>query len=133
MPKAAQNKKTKFINDLIASITNEERTFEMWRWNTKDQYKLATCKTAACLAGHIEAVRPALAKKYAKVEGAWNHSMIATRIWVHETGEACRLDFYGHGIAGMMRPPSRKTAAAHIRGTSKIWPQLPHAWNVPMR
>lgn len=122
-----------FKEELIASIQNEKRTFDMSRW-AKQNSKPATCATACCMAGHIEAIRPKLAAQligdYRHVSYI-DHERLAQAIWKIETGHECRLDFladnhplelecsfleYAQGI-------TRNEAIAHIRG-SKRWPQL---------
>lgn len=125
-----------FKEELIASIQNENRHFDMGTWTT-DNTKVATCGTACCMAGHIEALRPKLAKKLAPKFtdtelGYIDHEQLAEEIWAEETGYECRLDFCAlhhpsdqgyDSQTGWMKAITRKEAIAHIRG-SKRWPQL---------
>lgn len=126
-------------DELIESIRNEERQFDMSRWNSADGHgcvgwsSLPTCKTACCLAGHIEALRPKLAKNLANSlagDLGLDHEGIARAIWEKEMGEDCRLDFRGASVQEKYWPNtgmegiSRSMAIAHIRGRSKRWPLL---------
>jgi hypothetical protein len=123
-------RKAKFIKDLCDSILNEKRTFYMGNWCTRDDHGIATCGTASCIAGHIEAIRRPLAKKLVVTDksllfsGMVCHASLAEKIYIEETGERCPLDFlarrHPRGINGV----TRRTAVAHVKGTSKVWPQL---------
>lgn len=142
MPKELTQKqrKKKFLDDLVASIKNEARTFNMYRFvknSTEDQ--IAYCGTASCIAGHIEAIRRPLAKQlieedsenqvsypvYPSYEKAPRHAELAAKIYELETGEPCNLDFYGHNTPNRsnLTGITRKQAVSHVRGTSKKWPQ----------
>lgn len=129
-----------FKKELIASIQNERRAFDMGRFTKSgDPERPATCGTACCIAGHIEALRPQLAKKLAPkcVSSAWgiDHENLAASIWKEVTGQECRFDFYGHEFVidhdqwGQVTKDldgiTRKEAIAHINGRSKRWPLLP--------
>lgn len=127
-------KASEFKKELIDSILNEQRKFDMCDWKAGDLAKVATCKTALCMAGHIEALRPRLAKKLAadftyplgyNDEVEIDHELLAEAIWKQETGEQCRLDFTGRNNSTYLEELTRKDAVAHIRGRSKKWPLLP--------
>jgi hypothetical protein len=141
-------KKKKLVADLIESISKEHRNFGMERFVVEkaSSEKPATCETASCIAGHLTAIRPRLAKKLAPqyTHNQWwlcgsralnevLHSELAEAIWEAETGEKCPLDFYAINYPGVesavdaneyMKRITRKEAIAHIRGRSKKWPQF---------
>lgn len=121
--------KSDLKQDLIDSILNEELEFNMCLFKRGTQACVATCSTATCMAGHIEAVRPRLARKlkpkYVLHQGpSLDHASLAAEIWEIETGEKCRLDFFACNNPKAMHKITRREAVAHIRGTSKRWPQL---------
>jgi hypothetical protein len=135
------SKKSKFLKDLEASILAEDHTFNMRDFTTDyfdyfdydddpdDVLPQVTCDTASCIAGHILAVRPGLARKFAKQydDSSWTFDALAADVWYHETGEQCRLDFYGvnHTTKRFDNDAiTRAEAVAHIRGTSEVWPQF---------
>ena len=123
------DRKTKFLAELVAQIQNEQYHFDMEYFTTNRITGFGepppTCDTASCIAGHIEALRPELAKR---VGGS--HPTRAAGIYRAETGEPCRLDFYGinyrdaDGFSAGLRNISREEAIAHILGESENWPQL---------
>jgi hypothetical protein len=142
--KTQAQRKAKFLADLIASIENENRQFDMNRFvvDDADEKVVPTCGTASCIAGHIEAIRRPLAKKLLaecpeQVSDWWGHKkydppavehdLMAAKIYELETGEKCRLDFFGTRLPQdkWNIKASRRNAVAHIKGTSRIWPQLP--------
>lgn len=125
--------KKRLIADLIASIQNESRHFGMDRFRTlcptaSKQYlagKPATCGTASCMAGHLQAIRQPLAKRIIAEQWAFSpppDETLADLIWERETGEPCPLDFLALGIDKEMSKVTRADAIAHIRGRSKRWP-----------
>src|SRR5690606_2293203 len=127
-------KKSKLKKELIQAIQNEDNYFDMSTWKNKRSKSAATpatCRTASCMAGHIEALRPKLAKKLApmctdQVYRVLNHEHLAVTIWEIETGQECRLDFHGlayFGVCGLDEI-SRKEAIAHIKGRNRKWPLL---------
>lgn len=127
----AAKKKGDLKQELIESILNENRRFDMSRWTTVIvDTKPASCETACCMAGWIQALRPKLAKELlpadAEVFGmsGWDHTNLARAIWEHETGQECRLDFAGENHPSETTDITRKDAVAHIRGRSKRWPLL---------
>lgn len=135
--------KKQLVNDLIASINHESRRFNMTTYAVGDVHKPATCKTARCMAGHLIAIRPKLAKEIIAEAGfgwtvwtgkrCFKDDRVAREIWRRETGEECRLDFQAsnHPFAKdsfdthPMSAITRADAVAHIRGRSKRWPLLP--------
>lgn len=130
--------------ELIEAIQNEELHFGMrqWKIGRHNRYATpATCNTASCMAGHIEALRPELAKKLAPKHTSTyvlahtdhkdlDHEALAQEIWELETDTKCRLDFCGlnydntYGDSDLDQI-TRKEAIAHIKGRSKKWPLLP--------
>lgn len=123
--------------DLIASIEAEDRTFNMAYWVDVDvdgpfydpNEPPATCDTASCMAGHIEALRPELAAELApQFRNRWglDHRRLAQTIYELETGEPCRLDFLGlnTSLARRLGEITRAEAIAHIRGEHDEWPLL---------
>jgi hypothetical protein len=128
-----------FEKELIASIENEKRTFHMKEFvvggNEQDfgeTVQVASCKTASCMAGHIEALRRPLAKRLAAKEefqhgnGDPSHSLIAEEIYRRETGRDCPLDFFGDLSAKGFDELTRDEAVAHIKGINPEWPL--HSW-----
>lgn len=124
---------------LIASISKESRRFDMSRWVfTGGEYieeehrKPATCKTAACMAGHLEAIYPKQAKALVTSgdvtwsNGVVRHELLAPLLYEKVTGEKCPLNFtadvaeFGKDLEQI----TRAEAIAHIRGNSKKWPLL---------
>lgn len=131
------------IRDVIASIEAEERTFQMEYWVTTDAsvdpYGLrpdrseeapATCDTASCIAGHLEAVRPGLAARLApafRSRFGLDHAGLARAIYTAETGEACPIDFWGNEAPKSLESITREDAIAHVRGEHEEWPLLDRA------
>jgi hypothetical protein len=119
--------------DLIASINAPRRKFDMSKWHTKEEEagRVATCGTACCLAGHIEAIRPKLAKRllpaYVHAWGDYiDHAGLARAIYREETGKPCRLDFHGDksALGKRLDEITREEAVAHIKGKNPAWPLL---------
>lgn len=116
--------------DLIASITAPRRKFTMSKWHTReDEAVTATCRTACCLAGHIEAIRPKVAKallpQFREADGEYiNHRGLAAAIYEQETGKPCRLDFQGANTNQRISDISREEAVAHVKGKNPTWPLL---------
>lgn len=121
-----------FDKEIIASIQNEKRTFQMERFVTGNQgADVATCKTACCMAGHIEALRRPLAKRLAKQGGKFGelgdylcHDDIAAEIYRRETGKECPLDFMGSRTMADLDDLTREDAVNHIKGVNLDWPLL---------
>lgn len=120
---------------VIKSILNENRTFDMRTWTTmnldEEYAKVATCATASCLAGHIEACWPTVAKRIAKgmLDGGGfvDHSVVADKVWKEVTGKKCRFDFFAdtyEGEGSEMADITREEAVEHIKGRSKTWPLI---------
>lgn len=120
-----------FREELIASILDEKRQFNMARYKSGTTPEAATCKTACCMIGHIQAIRQRRANQLLKA--GFSTEIVAEMIWEEETGAECRLDFYATKYNGKNPEiwngygQSRKEAVAHIRGRSKIWPLLAKA------
>lgn len=129
-------KKAQLIEDLVASITHEDRTFDMSAWVTdEDAPGPATCGTASCLAGHLAAIRPELAARLApqyeteRDDGSptafVNHASLSRAIYCAETGEiTCPLDFMARNYPGLLAEIDVDDAIEHVRGTSEVWPLL---------
>jgi hypothetical protein len=132
-------KRNRLVRDLVASIENEANTFDMSAFVELTEDELneyeedpdpspprVTCGTASCIAGHLWAVRPGLARRYARAAGdTWTYEGVAADIWRHETGEAfCPLDFFGQRNKKNLFDITREEAVAHVRGVSETWPQL---------
>jgi hypothetical protein len=113
-----------FDHEIIASIQNEARFFDMSQWVTGRHAIAATCDTASCIAGHIESLRPEMAKQLIE-EDFEQHSTAAAEIYFHATGRLCRLDFlaFNHS-AGDLKDITREEAVQHIMGIHPTWPQL---------
>jgi hypothetical protein len=128
-------------DELIAAIANEANRFDMSMWllaPTFDYTATATCGTASCMAGHIEALRPELATQlapkcmYGHAHAILDHEKLAREIWRREMGEECRLDFLGNECTGIegddytqaLEEITREEAIAHIQGVCAHWPQL---------
>lgn len=118
---------------LAASIRNERRTYDQTRFNTlvgDDYLKPATCGTAACVAGHIEACWPRVTKRLAPsfsfAPNDVDHRALARAVWREVTGKPCRFDFSSgpdlQDENGDVRYPTREEAVAHIYGRNKAWP-----------
>ena len=117
---------------LAASIRNERRTYDQCRFTTEigDKYtQPATCGTAACIAGHIEAIFPRvtqrLAPSYSFELEQGLHGALARAVWREVTGKPCRFDFSAgpdREEGGSYRSPTREEAVAHIYGRNKSWP-----------
>jgi hypothetical protein len=122
------DRKTKFLAELVAQIQNEQYHFDMEYFTTTSTTIFpdppVTCDTASCIAGHIEALRPE-----SGFPGG-SHATRAAAIYRAETGEPCRLDFYGanyrdaDGFHAGLKHITREEAVAHILGESENWPQL---------
>lgn len=131
----------KFDRELVARIANERTKFLMSRF-VKDSSavnSVPTCGTARCMAGHIVALRPKLAKalvalhpeKYGhKADNQRGFSSpglkfdnLASAIYQIETGKTCKLDFWGKNCSTNLDLVSKSEAIAHIKGTSAKWPQ----------
>lgn len=118
-------------DELIAAIKDEENHFGMERYTiSKNEYmNAATCDTASCMAGWIEALRPYAARKlrsaYVNSDDEIDHCGLAARIWQDEMNEPCTLDFLAHGLHfhGLVSI-TREQAIAHIKGDSDKWPLL---------
>lgn len=118
--------------DLIAAIRDERRTFRMELYHRGDEEtQAASCETACCMAGHIEALRPELAARFLSQCMApvgflpeLNHKKLARKIWKHETGEVCLLDFTGRNTNLDLEEISRDYAIEHILGENDDWEQL---------
>jgi hypothetical protein len=137
---ASNPKKNRLIRDLVSSIEDEANPFDMSAFvDLPDDEELneygepldpspprVTCGTASCIAGHLWAVRPGLARRYAASAGDfWSYDGVADDIWRHETGEAfCPLDFFGLRNKKNLSLITREEAIDHVRGVSETWPQL---------
>lgn len=111
---------------LADSIRNERREYNQYLWKRGDQNELATCSTACCIAGHIEAIFHPQAKRlvgsHTDNTGFVDHTSLARDIWKTVTGKTCRFDF---GIPDMPGPIGREEAVAHIYGRlSTDWPLI---------
>jgi hypothetical protein len=121
---------------LAASIQNERRTYNQNYWTTGDANKLPKCGTASCLAGHIEALWPRVAKRLAplytetrKSEFTGHtyhtimHAKLAAAVWKEVTGAECRFDFdLSNMTYAGFEPTDRDAAVAHIWGRNRKWP-----------
>lgn len=126
-------KKDRLHADLIAAIRNEANAFDM-RWYTtihRDRpgarriLDVATCDTALCMAGHLEAIRPELTAELAPRythDLDVSHAMLASAIYERATGERCPLDFYGDNTTKDLRELTREDAVLHILGEHDAWP-----------
>jgi hypothetical protein len=132
-------KQIKVHQKIINSISNEKRHFDMSHWilpSQDDEYcqARASCKTASCMAGHLEAAYPRQAAKllaenrvgkYADDNGRiHSHEHLAIDLYEHLTGEKCPLDFLADRIGKETEDITRKEAVAHLKGTSRKWPLL---------
>jgi hypothetical protein len=139
MPKTNPEARAALIRDLVNSIAAEDRTFQMDYWVTTDRDGLngpltsryeeapASCETASCIAGHLEAVRPELALELVdqfRSRYGVEHAHLAAAIYQAETGEACPFDFWGHLSSKDLEHITREDAVAHIRGEHDEWPLL---------
>jgi hypothetical protein len=124
-----------FINALVDSIRNEQRQFDM-RSFLKDPetgYEFGpapgkvSCGTASCMAGHIMALAPKRAIELF-ADGV-PQDEVAEIIFREQTGQECRLDFYGMRApdGGRLSTITREQAIDHILGVSDEWPQLDHS------
>jgi hypothetical protein len=122
-------------DELIAAIRNEQNMFYMGQWGhgLKDEMQLVTCDTASCMGGHIEALRPELAKQLAKKHtnkffDEVRHGDLAAEIWHIEMGEECTLDFFGRNFeirtCSDMEAITRDDAIRHIEDKHEDWPRL---------
>lgn len=121
---------------LAASIRNERRTYNQNYWTTGDDNQLPKCGTASCLAGHIEALWPGVAKRLApRHTNTWasdysgntyhdiQHDKLAAAVWKQVTGAECRFDFEACNMANAgFEPTDREAAVAHIWGRNRKWP-----------
>ncbi len=136
-------KQIKVHQKIIDSISNEKRHFDMSRWvlpTKDDEYcqSRASCKTASCMAGHLEAAYPRQTAKLLSndvhVDGVGNYTYRSGKIHNHEqlaqdlykelTGEECPLDFLADPIGKEIDDITRAEAIAHLKGTSRKWPLL---------
>lgn len=116
---------------LIASINNTQRHFDMSNWCVPGHNaEIATCGTASCLAGHLEALYPELAKKlrpyFVRSGGGFRHDRLAAEIYETVTGVECPLDFYAtdydESTEDTLSSITRDEAIAHINGEHPQWP-----------
>lgn len=118
------------IHKLVASIENEQRYFDMSNF-TKERGdgSRANCKTASCIAGHIEAVFPnttrAIASHLGYDDSDVVHQALAAAVWERVTGQPCRFDFFARRNRKSLFEITQKEAISHIKGTSRSWPLLP--------
>ncbi len=120
-------------DELIAAIQNEQLHFDMGAWALdidEDAPDLTpaqvTCGTALCMAGHICALRPELAKAHPQAAKSWLFDAVAASIWQAEMGEECRLDFMMDQLPDNRTVPlTRGDAVRHIQGEHPEWPLLP--------
>lgn len=128
------------IRLLCASIENERRVFNMSEFTVGSDESCtpperATCNTASCIAGHIEAVfhqtARALEKDYTDSAGDIHHDRFAAAIWERVTGKPCRFDFFGveRDKSGFhferwpcLADITREDAIQHIKGKHPLWP-----------
>lgn len=116
-------------DELIEALKNEETFFNMEQWVKigVDQTVPATCQTASCMAGHIEALRPALAKALAPSclyrDYGVDHALLARKIWETEMKKPCELDFYGYNTELGLEHLTRLDAIDHINGEHDEWPR----------
>lgn len=119
---------------LARSIRNERRNYDQTRFVADGARKdvPATCGTACCIAGHIEACWPGtarrlLAKNNYRLDCSCDdcsrnpridHTVLAGDIWQAVTGKPCRFDF---SAGPEFAPPTREEAVAHIYGRHKEW------------
>lgn len=122
--------------DLVEAIRNEANAFDMRYYTTTQRdfqpaiarvpEAVATCDTALCMAGHLEAVRPELAAElapnYSYAGGHVSHSQLASAIYERVTGERCPLDFYGINTTKDLDNLTREDAVLHILGEHDAWP-----------
>lgn len=114
---------------LAASIRNEQRHYDQERFVIQgaEHDGIATCGTACCIAGHIEACWPRVAARLAKLpefhpscdccKDDIFHGELANAVWQEVTGKPCRFKF---GVPPF--DPTREDAVAHIYGRHKRWP-----------
>lgn len=114
---------------LIARITAEDACFDM-RTFTSDR-ELATCDTARCMAGHLEALYPELAKEVAATfrdesffQLSLPHALIARHVYERVTGVECLLDFYASNTELALDQLTADMSVDHINGQSGRWPLL---------
>jgi len=121
----------RFDRELIDSIADENHYFSMSEFSTGVVgLRPATCDTASCMAGHIQALRPERAAAlFKEILGiplgvASIHTKVARVIYREETGKPCLLDFYGDRHPRPLGQQSRQEAIDHIKGIHSEWPQL---------
>jgi hypothetical protein len=125
-----------FISALVDSIRNEERQFDMRCFLKDPETGLdlgcgpepgnVSCGTASCMAGHIMALAPERAIEL--VADGIPQDEVAETIFQEQTGQECRLDFYGmRAPDGPLSKITREPASDHILGVSDAWPQLDHS------
>lgn len=89
------------LKDELIEQIKKSKNFTMAKWGalrddySDDEYSIPTCDTACCMGGTLAALRPELAVEFGWLEGECP-STVATKIWEHEMGEACYLDFFAH-------------------------------------
>ncbi len=112
---------------LIAAIHDESVYFNMANFCRANQDLPATCETASCMAGHIEALYPEVTAEIVRRRGYMpGHNILASAVYEEVTGEICRLDFFGYYHPGVdLGPISRDEAILHIAGISENWPLKP--------
>lgn len=136
--------KTAFEAELIEAIQDESLYFDMSYFRTEDrdadladgrrpywldgEPPVTSCETASCMAGHIQALRPELARELAPAYRGMRglaHDQLARAIYERVTGELCRLDFYGsNSDKKFLDELTREDAVRHIRGEHEDWPLL---------
>jgi len=109
---------------LIAAIHDENVYFNMAEFCRFNEASPATCETASCMAGHIEALYPEVTAEIIRRRGYMpDHAFLAEDVYKEVTGEKCRLDFFGYFHPGdELSPISRDAAILHIAGISEDWP-----------
>jgi hypothetical protein len=122
-----------FERELIGSITDEHHYFDMQYFTTQvDSTITATCNTASCMGGHIQALRSERAEelfdeliKRNEIAPHFSsiHASIARIIYKEETGKPCKLDFFAVNHRRPLGEQTREDAIAHIKGW-RDWPQL---------
>lgn len=122
---------TQLDKDIIASIENERRKFDMSKFTIQDSiepHELPKCGTACCIAGHLLAVRQSAAKRLVndyRDEYQIFFSDLAAAVYKEETGKECPLDFYcetGDDLAPELGGATREDAIQHIKGVHPHWP-----------
>jgi len=113
-------------NELVKAIQDESNHFDMETFVVEGTEKeLPSCKTAACMAGWICALRPdrvsQLKKNHYSEEWGFEFLDIAHKIW-DEEGDGSHLDFYGdYHETGDLSEITREEAIYHIQNNGN-WP-----------